>query len=274
MDDPVGMERPDAAIGPEPAVVEEASVEYLGRWNRLVSTTNWEKGRIISQWRESLIEAGAPVQSYSDEAWSRRVGSVSGQHVGRLRRVFERFADEYEQYTGLCWSHFQAALDWDDPEMWLEGAAKSGWSVAQMRAQRWEAIGAPPDLKPREEDIITAELDEDAPAEEPAQAATAGSVGEIRDVADEAADPLESEATGDAPAVDDAEPPAQADDAVEPIRPFEDLPSLPDDLADALESMKLAILHHKLDGWQEITRDNVLQMLDGLKQLAASPAEG
>lgn len=41
-------------------LVEETSIEYLGRWNRLVSTTNWEKGRIISEWRESLLEAGAP----------------------------------------------------------------------------------------------------------------------------------------------------------------------------------------------------------------------
>ena len=31
---------------------ESASGPYLGRWNRLVSTTNWEKGRIICQWRE------------------------------------------------------------------------------------------------------------------------------------------------------------------------------------------------------------------------------
>ncbi len=55
-------QRPDAEITEEQAatdtpVIEEASAEYLGRWNRLVSTTNWEKGRIISQWREALIEA-------------------------------------------------------------------------------------------------------------------------------------------------------------------------------------------------------------------------
>ena len=41
------------------AMIEEASAEYLGKWNRLVSTTNWEKGRIICQWREALEEAGA-----------------------------------------------------------------------------------------------------------------------------------------------------------------------------------------------------------------------
>ena len=71
--------------------LDTASQPYLGRWNLLVSTTNWEKGRIISDWRQTLIDAGAPAQEYSDDAWSRRVGGVSGQHVGRLRRVFERF---------------------------------------------------------------------------------------------------------------------------------------------------------------------------------------
>jgi len=214
------------------------------------------------------------VQSYSDEAWSRRVGNVTGQHVGRLRRVYERFADEYEGYTGLYWSHFQAALDWDDAQMWLEGAAESGWSVSQMRAQRWETLGAPADLKPRDEDIIMAELDEDAGGEGPS---TVGeSVAEIHDVSnDEGAeqDLLDSDPDfdGAASAVDAGLPLAESEAAIEPVRPFEDLPPLPDDLADALESMKLAILHHKLSGWQEASADDVLRTLDGLKQLVLSP---
>ena len=86
------------------AVVEEASAEYLGRWNRLISTTNWERGRIISAWRQALIDSEAPQQAYSDEAWARRVNNVSGQHVGRLRRVYDRFGETYENYSGLFWS--------------------------------------------------------------------------------------------------------------------------------------------------------------------------
>ena len=50
---------------------DEASREFLRSWNRLVSTTNWEKGRIISQWREALVDLDALPASYSDEAWSR-----------------------------------------------------------------------------------------------------------------------------------------------------------------------------------------------------------
>ncbi len=84
----------------DPAATE-VSEEFVGRWNTLISTTNWEKGRIIGQWRQALIETGAPATCYSDEAWSKRVGGVSSQHVGRLRRVFERFGSSTKLTQGF-----------------------------------------------------------------------------------------------------------------------------------------------------------------------------
>ena len=48
-----------------------ASQPYVGQWNRLVSTTNWHKGRIIGAWRESLAAQGLAVSEFSDEAWAR-----------------------------------------------------------------------------------------------------------------------------------------------------------------------------------------------------------
>ena len=92
-------------------VVDRKSQPFVGRWERLVSRTNWEKGRIIQQWRETLIAAGAPAVEYSDEAWSQRVKGVTGQHVGRLRRVALRFGGVFPKYKGLHWSHFQAAIE-------------------------------------------------------------------------------------------------------------------------------------------------------------------
>ncbi len=142
-------------------LLDAASLPFVGRWNQLVSNTNWEKGRIIFQWREALVASQAPATEYSDEAWSRRVGGVTGQHVGRLRRVYQRFAQVYEDYSGLYWSHFQAALDWDDAEMWLEGAVQNSWSVSHMRHTRWDAMGAVEDEQPDDEDIVSSELDED-----------------------------------------------------------------------------------------------------------------
>ena len=252
-------------------LVERTSADYLGRWHHLVSTTNWEKGRIICQWRDALVEAGASAAACSDEAWSRRVGSVTPQHVGRLRRVFQRFGQTCDQYAGLYWSHFQAALDWLDAEMWLEGAVQNGWSVAQMRGQRWEAIGAPAELKPRAEDVIAAEIDEDVVHDDEAAAAElTGSIEDVHDTQPAAHSPSEA---GDA--VHEAQEAADADEpapAAVPFRPFENLAALPADLDTAFESFKLAILHHKVAGWQETSCDAVLAALEALKQLAIAPA--
>jgi hypothetical protein len=260
---------------------DNASLAYIGQWRGLVSTTNWEKGRIIHEWREALIAADANSQDYSDEAWSRRVGNVTGQHVGRLRRVYERFEPARGQYAGLFWSHFQAAVEWPDAEMWLEGAVQSGWSINEMRARRWEALGVPAEEQPRDEPIVESELDEDVEQ-------INDNLGRVRDPAGDydgegGSRSYESETDyGDEPRAGGA---AQAGvpfeasaetattEAEPPIRPFEHLAELPDDLADAFESYKLAILHHKLAGWKEISRGDVLASLDALKQLAQTPTE-
>ena len=78
--------------------IAQRSEPFVGRWQNLISTTNWEKGKIIFDWREALIESGAPATEYSDEAWARRVGGVTSPHVGRLRRVFETFHADHESY--------------------------------------------------------------------------------------------------------------------------------------------------------------------------------
>jgi hypothetical protein len=251
-------------------LLAETSTEYVGRWNRLISTTNWEKGRIVCQWREALRQAGAPAASSTDDAWSRQVGGVTPQHVGRLRRAYERFGDVFEQYPGLYWSHFQAACDWPDAEMYLEGAVRSGWSVSQMRDQRWEAMGGPPELKPRDADIVVAELDEDAPAgnDGPLPVTISESLGEVHGTQDVYGD--EPRACGEDDGDVSARVPPVAD---APLRPFEALPPLPADLNEAFELMKLAILNHKVSGWQEIACDGVLSVLESLRQLALAPAE-
>ncbi len=252
--------------------VEATSREYLGRWNRLVSTTNWEKGRIICQWRQTVLSTGAPPEAASDEAWSRRVGNVSPQHVGRLRRVFQRFGEIYEQFEGLYWSHFLAALDWHDAEMWLEGAVQSGWSVARMRAERWQALGALPSEKPRDEDVVSAESDEDADIQEEVESRVSGpSFQEVRDPEHDMPETAPGE-TEESTRPDEAAswdgPPCEPRSS-----PFQDLPQLPDDLAEAFENFKVAILNHKLAGWRHVSAEAVLAALDALKELASAPPD-
>jgi hypothetical protein len=258
--------------------LDEASRAFVGRWNRLVSTTNWEKGRIIIEWRRTLVDAGAPARDYSDEAWARRVGAVTGRHVGRLRRVYERFGEVYESYGGLYWSHFHAALDWDDAEMWLEGAVQSDWSVSHMRRQRWEAMGSIEADKPRDKDIVVAEIDEDVVPEdrEPPAKRLAGELAEVQgppipegpDFGDE------DRARGARGGKEDAAIYAggREEESIEFVRPFENLAELPDDLAEAFESFKLAILRHKADDWRQVSREDVLAALDALKEMTLAPS--
>lgn len=262
----------DVAPSTPSATLDAASHQFETRWQTLVSTTNWEKGRIIAQWRAAMIAADAPAGEYSDDAWSRRVGGVTGQHVGRLRRVWERFGTVYETYAGLFWSHFQAGLDWSDPELWLEGAVQNGWSISEMRQQRWEAQGAPDDMKPRAEDVVAAEMDEDF-LDDAQAAQRLVEVGDVRTHDEDQADAAAPWKEG-TDAASDHEPQDQTSDDAPPrsVRPFENLPELPDDLADAFESFKLAILRHKASDWSEVDRGAVIQTLDALKTLAMAPS--
>ena len=265
----------------------DESAVFVERWNKLISTSNWEKGRIIHEWRNALIDSNAHAGEYSDEEWSRIVGSVTPQHVGRLRRVYKRFFTSYESYEGLYWSHFYAASEWDDAELWLEGASQNSWSISQMRKQRWEANGGDPSEKPDAKDVVTAEVDEDF-GDEAVDSLVASSVETIENL-DKKSDapggsstdaehmPFDKEDVDTAEAGDGEEGLGDESEEVAekaaPVRPFAEIPELPDDLADAFDSFKLAILRHKVAEWAEIERDDVLVVLDSLKQLVTAPSE-
>jgi len=258
---------------------EKVAERFVGRWNRLVSQTNWDKGAIISQWRAALVDSGAPSSAYSDDAWSKRVEGVSSQHVGRLRRVHDRFSKNQESYKGLFWTHFLASLDWDDAELWLEGAVQSKWSISQMRRTRWEALGGDPQSKPGEHDLVTAEADEGYPAslESPPKAGadesdddaddyrgTDGPLKEKPDFGDEGPGTYERAEQTDDSAIEMSAPNSPA--AL--LSPFSDLPTLPVDLAECLEQFKIAIIRHRSSGWQDLTPTEVCKVLDALRGFA------
>jgi len=247
----------------------EVSAHFIGRWSELISTTNWEKGKIISLWRETLREANAPSSAYSDEAWCRCVGGVTPQHVGRLRRVYDRFSNSYTTFAGLYWSHFLAALDWDDAEMYLEGATQSKWSVSQMRRTRWEAMGGDPAIEPREADIVSSSDDEDFTPLADADEATSVKDGP-RSVAEgprpDGPDFGDEDDRGSKPdSLDDSGDAADWEETEPVTSPFASLPSLPVDFAEALEQFKLAIIRHRSGGWSEISQGDIVKALDALK---------
>ncbi|MCL2709875.1 MAG: hypothetical protein FWE95_03245 [Planctomycetaceae bacterium] len=259
-------------------LIDQLSEPIVGKWNVLVSQTNWEKGALILRWRNELVAAGLPNTVYSDDAWARRVGNVSPQHVGRLRRVAERFGENNRNFSALYWSHFHAALEWDDAELWLEGAVHNDWSVAQMRMQRWEALGGTTEQKPREEDVFVVEIDEDAYSRVPSDRI------EGRTVEIGAVDAVEGfDASSVTTPVSTPEPPkkkkektkiAELDCTIpatgEILMSLKGVAEFPVDLAESLELLKVAILNHKLAGWKSISAEHVCRSLDNLKMLAVS----
>ena len=60
-------------------------------------------------------------------------------------------------------------------------------------------------------------------------------------------------------------------DVATPARPFEGLATLPPDLNDAVEAFKLAIVNHRHAGGREVSCEEVLAVLDALRNLL-SPA--
>lgn len=246
---------------------------YVGQWHTLISQTNWEKGKIISEWRSALIEAEAISSCFSDETWAKQVGAVTSQHVGRLRRVYERFGTTSASYPGLYWSHFLAAIDWDDAELWLEGAMQSNWSISEMRKTRWESSGGDPKNAPKDEELITslidddydaltAETDEESDREKRDRVESSGPLAEGPDFGDEDYDP--SMAGDSQPGASPFES-ETFDASKEPGNPFVGLPDLPPDVSDAMEQFKLSIVRHRSSKWVDVTQKQMLDVLDALK---------
>jgi hypothetical protein len=165
--------------------------------------------------------------------------------------------------------------------MWLEGAVQSGWSISEMRQKRWETMGSVEGDGPPQDEAACEPWDEDADASDDVASGTLGMVrapqrdGEYGgDGSDEVGGSDGSEfddgqGVSDAAAYETAAKAARA----EAIRPFANLPSLPPDVSDAFEAYKLCILRHKLSGWQDISKRDMLSSLDSLKQLALAPAD-
>jgi len=268
----------DTAVA-EPVVVSkdatEKSMPFIGQWNQLISTTNWDKGKIICQWRDSLKENKVPAAECSDEAWSQLVGGVTPQHVGRLRRTHERFGHVFSEYAGIYWSHFYAALDWEDAEMWLEGAVQNKWSISNMRQQRWETLGKVGD-PPNSSDIVASEAAEETQSLALSENARSNDRDYIEGPVHEGPDWGDDESSGKKQKDENGTATLEAEEEpVKPhaIRPFESFKDLPDDVMEAASAFKVAIIRHKADEWSEIEKDDMIGLLDALKQLASIAPE-
>ena len=136
-----------------------------------------------------------------------------------------------------------------------------------MRQQRWEANGAIESGRPQAGEIVVVDTDEDVVL--PAQGG--GRTKEYGDEPGVSSGPVheepdfgEEEELMSLAAPASANPPESEEKKPNPVQPFAGLPELPEDLSEAIESLKLAILRHKSTGWKEIDAETVRKYLDAV----------
>lgn len=153
-----------------------------------LSSCNWTIGRCACEWTQRWA------RGRTDAEFGVRVG-LSSDQVCQRRLVWERFADVRGQYQRLSWSHFYAALNWDDSAECLQWAEDLGATVAEMKAwrrsQHGEDLTQPPD---DEGDVEDREADSRAPERANGNGSATGD-SSAGPSTDEAREPV-----GDAPA--------------------------------------------------------------------------
>jgi hypothetical protein len=159
--------------------------------------------------------------------------------------------------------------------MWLEGAVQNGWSIAQMQGERARTLGA---VVEEQVEATGDEMDEDAfdvPADHlPESAApSASDSGSDAFVEDGIAAVADADFDHESTTHNFTDATETHADAPPAVRPFENLPTLPADLREAFDNFKLAIVHHRIAKWQEVTQADVLTTLDSLRQLVLAPAD-
>lgn len=119
---------------PVPAIViaAEHNEQALIRAARSALTAcNWQVGRCAHEWTQRFA------RGRTDADFGELIG-LSGDQVCQRRRVWQVFGEtgKCDTYQSLSWSHFYAALTWDDADTCLEWARDMEATVAEMKAWR------------------------------------------------------------------------------------------------------------------------------------------
>lgn len=144
----------------------ETEDQLIARAQQALSRCNWVIGECAAQWTRKHA------RGRTDGDFGNLIG-LSGDQVFQRRRVWEAFADVYEQYPQLKWSHFYVAVNWDDSSECLQWANEMDATVAEMKAWRRAQRG----------DDLTEPAEEEPPFEVAADYLTPG-VGMVRDYQD------------------------------------------------------------------------------------------
>jgi hypothetical protein len=200
-------------------VREDNESALIARAQLALSRCNWEVGECAALWTKRFAKGR------TDADFGALVG-LSADQVYQRRRVWETFGDVCDNYSSLKWSHFYAALNWDDAAECLQWAQDVQAGVAEMkawrRAQRGEdlseaAIDEPFHLAPAELTLLGEGAPFDADHPPIVNGATGPNDGEGRRLAALAAGDAGATSTvGYAPFREDAASPAPRETAERP----------------------------------------------------------
>lgn len=133
----------------------DSEEQLIARAQEAVSNCRWVVGECAFQWTKRYA------RGRTDADFAAMIG-LTGDQVFQRRRVWESFGDIRNEYSGLKWSHFYVALNWDDARECLRWAVENQSTVAEMKAWRRALRG---------EDLTTDAAELDAIAHLPAEVA-------------------------------------------------------------------------------------------------------
>jgi hypothetical protein len=190
----------------QPVASDETEQQLIEMAQQALSQSAWEVGRCAASWTKRFA------RGRTDQDFGLAIG-MSGDQVYQRRRVWEAFGDVRGEYPQLKWSHFYAALNWNDAAECLQWAHEFQASVAEMRA--WRRAQHGDDLEAEESELEHAEFasTDVAPVSVPAGRIPAGAAG--REGAGTGSERSESEALALSGVARAADRPAD-----EPYAPF------------------------------------------------------
>lgn len=113
------------------AIVEEEQSERSNilKFERIERDAYFEQGKLIDEWKR-LYAYGRSDDDYA----SMLCNSMSGESIRQRRRVFEKFYEFRNDFPFVMYSHWVAALSWEDwPGMirWVNQQGESGIHVSK-----------------------------------------------------------------------------------------------------------------------------------------------
>jgi hypothetical protein len=127
--------------------VDDTEEQLVSRAQEAVSQCRWVVGECAAKWTERYA------RGRTDADFGVLIG-ITADQVYQRRRVWETFAGLRDKFETLKWSHFYAALTWDDASDCLRWAEETRSTVAEMRAWRRAQRGEDLSVEAPEEEAI------------------------------------------------------------------------------------------------------------------------